>query len=108
MSNHAIIKISRKQSVFNLLRPMTIFVNGKNIAAVNNNEIMNVKVLPGSHELMVALDSYKTPPLTVTMAAGDTVALVCGVKEGKAGLLAGLFNQEDYLYLKEEEVTEED
>ena len=101
MPEKAIIQVNRKHSMFHMMRPMAIFINGKKITTVNNHDHMKITVFAGTHEVYITLDSYKTQPLSVTVDANDTALLECGVKEGKSGFMAGLFNQEDYLFLRE-------
>lgn len=100
MPEKAIIQVTRKHSMFHLLRPMTIFIDDRKITTVDNHDQMKITVYAGTHEVYVTLDSYKTQALTVTVAADGVALLECGVKEGKTGFMAGLFNQDEYLFLR--------
>ena len=106
MPEKAIIQVTRKHSLLHMMRAMNVFIDGKKITTIDNHETMKITVFAGTHDVYVTLQAYKTQPVTVTVNADETAELICGVKGGKSGLMAGLFNQEDYLYLLPE-TTEE-
>lgn len=106
MPEKAIIQVTRKHSMFHMMRSMAIYIDGKKITTVDNHDVMKITVYEGDHEVYIALDSYKTEPLSVSVTANETLRLECGVKEGKTGFMAGLLNPEEYLFLRPE-VTEE-
>ena len=107
MSEKAIIQVTRKHSMFHMMRAMNIFIDGKKITTVDNNETIKITVFTGTHEVYVTLESYTTEPVSVTVENDQVAALVCGVREGKSGFMAGMFNKEDYLYLRLEQEAEE-
>lgn len=75
---------------------------------IENGGEARFNVEPGRHSLYVKVDFYKSKPLTLDLQSGETVEMVCGLKEGLSGVMSALTSRTEYLYLRPEEASAED
>jgi TIR domain len=107
----AILEVTRVRSVANLLRGYAVLIDGRKVDKIKAGETKRYGVPSGRHTIGVALDLYKTKPLTLDLAPGETLLLECGDKapktlgetftlRGLGDALGSALSPSDYLYIR--------
>lgn len=105
------VEIHRRKSQTNALRSYSLLINNKKIDSINSDQKSRYELVSGRHELRIALDFYKSPPLTIDLRPGETLSLECGDRgtttlretlslKGMTQSLQALTSPSDYLYIK--------
>lgn len=107
----ATLELTRPRAAVNVLRSYSVLIDGRKVDSLEAGATRRYALPAGTHEIGVAMDFYRSPPLTLELAAGETVCLECGEKApllGQGGLsLRGLgdafgsmLSPGDYFYLR--------
>lgn len=105
------IVITRVRSALNTLRAYGVVLDGRKIDTLEAGATKRYGLPPGKHEIGVAMDFYKSPPLMLNLREGETVTLECGEKasisgrgdismRALGGVLRSSFSPSDYFYLR--------
>ena len=81
----ATVEITRVRSALNMLRAFSVSIDGNKVDALDAGATRRYALPPGAHEIVVAMDFYKSPPCALALRAGDTVRLECGEKAPLVG-----------------------
>ena len=74
----AAISIRRRPALNSITRAFSVLVDGNVLGKIRSGQSEIYNVPPGTHRVQVKLDWYTSPEVTVTTAAGERVAFVCG------------------------------
>jgi hypothetical protein len=74
---NAIIHIERQAAWFGSLRAYRIFLDGKKSGTIRELESRTFEVQPGLHEVFLKVDWTSSPHLTMNIATGEQVKLIC-------------------------------
>lgn len=107
----ATVEITRVRSALNMLRAFSVSIDGNKVDALDAGATRRYALPPGAHEIVVAMDFYKSPPCALVLRAGDTVRLACGERAplvGQSGFslrglgdaLGAALSPNDYFYLR--------
>ena len=107
----ATVEITRVRSALNMLRAFSVSIDGNKVDALDAGATRRYALPPGAHEIVVAMDFYKSPPCALALGAGDTVRLECGEKaplvgqggfslRGLGDALGAALSPNDYFYLR--------
>lgn len=83
-----------------LFRAYRIVIDGTTVGKIKRGQSHEIKVPPGSHAVMVAIDWGSSPVAHVELGPGERAAFVCepgGPPE--TGLATGIFDRHAYLAL---------
>lgn len=108
---NAILEITRPRSVSNLLRGYSILIDGRKVDKLKAGETKRYALPSGSHQVNVALDLFKSKPLTLDLRPGETLVLECGDKGPKTleesfsmrklgDSLGSMLSPSEYLYIR--------
>lgn len=79
------IVITRLRSALNALRAYSVVIDGRKVDKLDAGVTKRFGLSPGTHEISVAMDFYKSPPLVLNLSGGETVTLECGEKASLGG-----------------------
>lgn len=105
------VELTRPRAAVNVLRSYNVLIDGRKVDSLEAGATRRYALPAGAHEIGVAMDFYKSPPLALELRAGETLCLECGEKApllGQGGLsLRGLgdafgsmLSPNDYFYLR--------
>ncbi len=100
-----VLRVSRATSYADRLRAYKILVDGQVEGSIKAKETMDIRVAPGTHEVMMKIDWCRSNRLPVQIGEGETVELACG--SSLAGwkfilsLIYIIFLTHKYLWLEE-------
>jgi hypothetical protein len=104
MSNAATrIVIHRTSQYANKVRSIGIYINGQKAGTIDDGEVKEFAVSPGSSEIRAKIDWCRTRPLTLDIREGQSIDLELGSPlKGMNVLLAivYVFRINDWIYLK--------
>jgi hypothetical protein len=82
-------------------RAYRILVDGREVACIENDSSVEIRVLPGSHFVRAQVDWCQSPELRVEVKVDDSVALECGPNSTPfLALLYITFLRKNYLWLR--------
>jgi hypothetical protein len=81
------ITLRRSPQLTAALTKFDVFIDGKKVGRIGNNERENYELLPGDHTLMV--DDYPSKRVTLVLRPGETVHLTCWAKAFGLGVVIG-------------------
>lgn len=107
----AFLEITRPRSVTNWLRGYSLLIDGRKVDKLKAGETKRYALQSGGHQVRIAIDLFKSKPLTLDLRSGETLMLECGDKGPKTldeslsmsaigGALANLLSPSDYLYVR--------
>ncbi len=74
----AIVELTRTRAYSNFVRRYHVLIDGRKVDSVKSGETKRFAVPGGTHEVRISLDLFQSKPLTLELAAGETVVLECG------------------------------
>lgn len=74
----ALLTLRRTKTSSNQFRQFTIILDDRPISKIRAGQTKQFKLPAGPHRVGIKLDLYKSKPLPIQLAAGQTLALVCG------------------------------
>ncbi len=77
MSAQGTIELERTKAWTDKLRAYKVTVDGAEVGTIKQGTTESFTVAPGAHEVQLKIDWALSPPLTVDVPAGATVALTC-------------------------------
>ncbi len=95
----AIINISRKPAFSDLWRSYKIFIDGKQVGSIRHGKQCSFEVSPGHHEVFLTIDWASSQRLSLTLAAGEQINLVCQAKNPLFAAYNATIGSEDYIKL---------
>lgn len=107
----ATVELTRPRAAVNVLRSYSVFIDGRKVDSLEAGATRRYALPAGTHEVGVAMDFYKSPPLTLDLRAGETVCLECGEKapllgqggvslRGLGSAFGAMLSPNDYFYLR--------
>ena len=72
------LSITRERSVSNALRGFSVLIDDQVIDKIKNGQTKRYALPSGRHSVRIGIDFYKSQPLTIDLAAGATLELLCG------------------------------
>ncbi len=107
----AIVSINRKKTSANILRKLSINIDGSTVGKIKSGQTKQFRVPCGSHSIQVKLDLYRSRPLSVEIEPDETLVLECGDRspetfseaftlKGIAKSMNSLLKPDQYLYLE--------
>ena len=74
------IVVERTNQFFGYFGTVSVFIDQAKVGTIRNGERKVLELAPGEYTVFAKfdLDSVKTPPLKVTVEAGESVYLSCG------------------------------
>lgn len=72
------LSVSRERSISNALRRFTVLIDDRAVDKIKAGETKDYALSSGQHVVRVAIDLYKSKPLTLNLKPGETVNLSCG------------------------------
>jgi hypothetical protein len=70
--------ISRTNQIANKVRKIHLYVDGKKVYSISNDETANLELAEGTHSIYAKLDWCETAPMNVTIKAGEKKKLELG------------------------------
>ncbi|HEU5381738.1 MAG TPA: hypothetical protein VFV38_40475 [Ktedonobacteraceae bacterium] len=99
----AIIHIVRKPALSDLLRSYKIFIDGKQVGSIRHGKHCSFDVAPGHHEVFLTIDWASSQRLSLTLAPGKQINLVCQAKNPLLAVYNVTAGSKDYIKLYQEE-----
>ncbi len=72
------LSVTRERSISNALRGFTVLIDDKAVDKIKGGETKRYALPNGQHVIRVAIDLYKSKPLTLHVGPGETINLSCG------------------------------
>jgi len=97
------IVIHRTSQYANKVRSIGIYINGQKAGTIEDGEVKEFFVSPGSSEIRAKIDWCRTRPLTLNLQEGQTVELELGSPLKGMNILFAIvyiFRINDWIYLK--------
>ena len=106
------LTITRDRSISNALRGFTILIDDKAVDKIKPGEAKQYALPCGHHVIRIAIDFYKSRPLSLELQPGQSVALICGDHapktlseslslRGMGQSIKAMTSPADYLYIKQ-------
>jgi hypothetical protein len=86
---NAIISLHRSPQLTASLTKFDVFIDGKKVGRLSNNERESYPVPPGDHTIHVAVDDYPSKKVTISLRPGENVRLTCWAKAFGLGVVIG-------------------
>ena len=71
------IKIFREKAYGDSFRKYKVFLNGKKVGEISEEETFLLSVEPGDHEIFLKIDWCRSPKMRVNIVEKETVEMVC-------------------------------
>lgn len=94
--SHATIRLERKTDPFTWLYRMALYVDNVLAGKINMGETIDYPTMPGQHTVYVKLNFWKSNPLTLNIADGETINLGC---DSRANSMQEMFSLHVPLHL---------
>jgi hypothetical protein len=98
----ATIHIERKPAWGDLLRSYTIFLDARPIGGIRPGLSRSFEVHPGRHEVFLNIDWCSSQHLTIDLAPGEEVKLICQGRNVVFGVCYMIVRANDYIKLSQE------
>ncbi len=85
----AVITLRRSPQLTAALTRFDVFLDGKKVGRIANNERQSYEVPPGDHTLYVSLDDFASKRLTISLRPGEHIHLTCWAKAFGLGVVLG-------------------
>jgi hypothetical protein len=85
----AVISLRRSPQLTAALTRFDVFLDGKKVGRIANNERQQYEVSPGDHTLYVSIDDFASKRLTISLRPGENIHLTCWVKAFGLGVVLG-------------------
>jgi hypothetical protein len=83
------ITLRRSPQLTAALVKFDVFLDGKKVGRIGNNEQQSYEVPPGDHTLHLSVDDYPSKKVTLVLRPGETVRLTCWAKAFGLGVVIG-------------------
>jgi hypothetical protein len=77
MSTSAWIEVEREEGLRDRARAYKVMIDGQEAGTVRHGGQESFQVTPGTHELFLKIDWCRSPKLTVDVAGGQRVKVIC-------------------------------
>ena len=83
------ITLWRSPTLTAALTKFDVFIDGKKMGRIGNNERVSYEVPPGDHTVYLVVDDYPSKKLTLVLHPGENVRLTCWSKAFGLGVVIG-------------------
>jgi hypothetical protein len=95
----AMIQIERKRSWADMFRSYQIFLDGKLVGTIHQGKSSSFEVHPGHHEIFLTIDWCSSQHLSMGLAPGEKVKVICQGRNPLFGLYNITFGANNYIKL---------
>ena len=99
---NAIIQLERKRAWADLFRSYQIFLDAELVGTIRQGKSCSFEVHPGHHELFLTIDWCSSQRLSMDLAPGEKVKVVCQGKNALFALYNVTFGADRYINLFQE------
>jgi len=85
----AAISLRRPPQLTAALTRFDVYIDGKKVGRLHNNDRQRFEIPPGIHTLYLKLDDFKSKTLSIDLQPGQTLRLLCTVKAFGLGITIG-------------------
>jgi hypothetical protein len=94
-----LLKISRLNEGFGVLRGLEVFINDEKAGSIASGESFEIELVPADYQVYVKMDWCVSQALDFQLEAGQILSLETGLKDSLWGIFNIFANPNDFFFL---------